>query len=443
MKQAPVHANEKLSQASLEKALASNKYIGMFPLEFACKTDSEVMAEDGEMEATVPSTIHLIPVGQWDHDMYGPITINTTDMMEFAQNFNAKIRNGVFITAGHEGMMELPAVGWITKVEAREDGLWGDVEWNELGTEALCDKQYKFFSPEFYRDYEDPQTHQIYRNVLTGGALTKSPYFKELTPLVASDKICFSDKSINQFSNTDTMNLNELLAKDITTLTDEEKVFIKSHAAELTDEQKASHTAIIEEVAEGETDEERVAREAKEAENVAAGLNPDGSAKAVVDPVVEPVADPVIQASEKGNVQITASELALLRANADKGVQAFAELEKRDVADSVKALMFSEGNKEGRFLPKSTDTLRAFMESLNKAQREKFSALVKELPSSKTIFAEVGAQSATEGTAHAEIESKVKAKMSEKAGMKYSDALKAVMSENPALSARYNEEVSA
>lgn len=417
----------------------------MFPLEFACKTDNEVMAGDGEMEAAVPSTIHLIPVGQWDHDMYGPITINTTDMMEFAQNFNAKIRNGVFITAGHEGMMELPAVGWVTKVEAREDGLWGDVEWNELGMEALCDKQFKFFSPEFYRDYEDPQTHQIYRNVLTGGALTKSPYFKELTPLVASDKICFSDKSINQFSNTDTMNLNELLAKDITTLTDEEKVFIKSHAAELTDEQKVSHTAIIDEPKEGEGDAEtpeaKAAREAKEAENVAAGLNPDGSAKTVEAPAADPAVE--VQASEKGNVQISASELALLRANADKGVQAFAELEKRDVTDGIKALVFSENNRDGRFLPKSETTLRAFMESLNKAQREKFSALVKELPTSKTLFSEIGAQAVTEGTAQAEIESKVKAKMSEKQGMKYSDALKAVMSENPALSARYNEEVSA
>lgn len=401
-------------------------FVGVFPFQFAETQDKEVV---------IPTTIHLIPIGQWDHDLYGPIMINNADIREFAQNFNAGIRKGVFITAGHEGYEELPANGWVTSVEVRDDGLWGNVEWNKLGKETLSDKQYKYFSPEFYRDYEDPQTHQIYRNVLTGGALTKSPYFKELEAVVFSDK-----KLQKQFStnNNDTMNLKDLLAKDKATLTAEEKAFIKSNAAELTDAEKVSHADVIAEEVKTETEEEKTAREAEAKkigdENEAKGLNRDGSAKTV---------DEAAKLSEK--VFITAGELAILRQKADAGAEAFKELEKNKLEVAVGAMIFSETNKTGKFLPKDQGTLKSFMETLNPAQRASFAGLIAHLPASDK-FKEVGSDSAVlDGTALAEVNSKVDAKIaaSEKAGkpMKYSDALKEVMSENEGLEERYDREL--
>ena len=417
------------------KKKASDKFIGVFPFQF-----DEESSDSGV--AAIPDTIHLIPVGQWEHDLYGPIIITASDIREFAQNFNAGIRKGVFITAGHEGMLELPAVGWITKVEGRDDGLWGTVSWNELGEEMLGDRQYKFFSPEFYRDYEDPQDHQLYRNVITGGALTKAPYFKELEAVVFSEK-----KLKKQFNENTTMTIQELLAKKMEELSDEEKAFIKEHASELTDEQKTAYTSIIDEP-KTETEEEKTAREAKEkadkeaadakvaaeAEekakgdaNEAAGLNRDGSAK--------------VEASEK-KVQISASELQMLRNKADEGAKAFAELQKAKLDTAISTLTFSETNKVGKFLPKSKDTLRAFMETLNDAQRTSFAALLAELPKTE-IFTEKGVDAkAVEGTVQAEVEAKVNAKMSANKEMKYSDALRQVFAENSGLTERYNAEVS-
>ena len=117
-------------QAKLEQHLQANKasthYMGVFPFEF-----------EAPAQATLPTTVHLIPTGQWEHDVYGTIKITQADIQQFADNFNAKIRNGVSITAGHEGEQEKPAVGWITKVEARETGLWGTVEWNNTGKALL------------------------------------------------------------------------------------------------------------------------------------------------------------------------------------------------------------------------------------------------------------------------------------------------------------------
>lgn len=418
-----------MKQKELAKKLASTMHVGVFPLEFDAKQD----------KVPIPGTIHLIPIGQWDHDLYGNILITPSDIQEFVSNFNASIRKGVFITAGHEGFEELPAVAWITAVEARDTGLWGMVEWNNQGRSLLEDKAYKFFSPEFYRDYEDPQTHIVYRNVLTGGALTKSPYFKELEAVVFSDKLL--KKKFN--NNNNDMNLKELLAKDITTLSDEEKAFIKSQEAELSAEEKESHKSILVAEVATETEEEKTAREAKEAQdkidleaketgdaNEAAGLNRDGSAK--------------VAASEK--VQITAGELATLRFMADKGAQAFKELAAAKLNDAVKALSFSDTNKAGKFLPKDVATLKTFMESLNEKQQLSFSALMKLLPEAKTteIFKEVGANSgAAEGTAQAEVNSKIDAKMKADPKLKYSDALKQVMSETKGLEERYDAELPA
>lgn len=320
----------------------------------------------------------------------------------------------------------------------RDNGLWGKVEWTDLGKQTLSDKQFKYISPEFYRDYEDPQTHQIYRNVLIAAALTKSPYFKELEAVVFSEQ-----KLRNQFNdNNKIMNLAELLAKDITTLSDEEKAFIKAHAAELTDEQKVSHTAIIdvEDDNTAETPEEKEAREAKEKTDKEAAdkAAADAAAAAGGDDKGGDTTTAPVNASEK--VMISAGELAALRSKANEGAAAFAELKKNKINGAVASLLFSDSNRAGKFLPKSKDNLRAFAESLNDTQLVAFSALVAQLPTNQ-VFNEIGTGKAADGTAQAEVEAKIEAKMKSNDKMSYSDALKEVMSENKGLEERYDSEL--
>jgi hypothetical protein len=237
-------------QTQFAKTKGNNgSFKGMFELEF-----------DDKKGDKIPDTIHLIPIGAWEHDLYGPIIINASDIREYIQNFNAGIRKGVFITAGHEGFQELPAVGWIVELEQRDTGLWGKVNGTKRVKNYFLTKHSNTSHRNCVGINEDPQTHQFYRNVMTGGALTKSPYFKEL------EQIVFSEKAIKNFSNNNkdtTMDLKTLLDKDMTTLSDEEKAFIKANADQLTEEQKASHASIIEEP---ETPEEKEAREKKEAD---------------------------------------------------------------------------------------------------------------------------------------------------------------------------------
>lgn len=401
-----------------KKSKVNEKYRGMIPLEFA----------EDKNKVEIPDVIHIIPIGEWAHDMYGPIIINKSDIREFAQNFNAGVRKGVFITAGHEGFEELPAVGWVQDVEVRDDGLWGTVDWNDNGREALQDKQWKFFSPELCRDYEDPETHSLYRNVLTGGALTKSPYFKELQAIV------FSDKNINKYNeNNMSKTLEEVLAIEVSALTDEDKAVLKENADTLTDEQKITYADALKVEAKAETDEEKTAREAQEQAdaNIAAGLNADGTEKTIEG------GSETIEASEKKMVTINASELKILREKADQGALAFAELDEKNLNESVGTMVFNASTKTGAFLPKDKDAVKAFMKALNKDQRQAFANLIKAIPANQ-MFTEKGDLGNVDTGSIADVDAKVNALMEKNKSMKYSEALKEVFSTNPELEKSYN-----
>ena len=417
---------------TFEKVKASSLFHGVFPFEF----------DDSVSDGNLPNMIHLVPIGSWDHDIYGPIIIGAADIQQFVKNFDAKIRKGVFITAGHEGATELPAQGWITRVLARDTGLWGVVEWNALGKETLTDKQYKFFSPEFYLEYADPETHEVYQNVLTGGALTKSPYFKELEAVV------FSDKNINTQFNDHHMNLKDLLKKKPSELTKEEKDFIKKNKEKMSDSEKETMKEVFADADEEEEEadekdedkeEKKKAKEAKEkkeaddaleAANLAKGLNADGSTKIVAD--------------DKGMVHITAAEYKVLSNKANEGASAFAELQKAKLDTAVSALIFNEKtNTAGKLLPKAEVTLREFMAKLSDEQRKQFSDIFAHVVE-KSIFKEAGdTGSQTTGTVQAEVDAKVTALQASDTTLKYSDAVRKVFAEDGGLYKRYNDEIHA
>lgn len=400
--------------AEQEKIKASGKYVGVFPFEF----------DDTTAAAEIPSWIHLIPIGEWDHNAYGPIIITASGIAQFKKNFDAQIRKGVFITAGHEGFAELPAQGWITKVEARDTGLWGMIDWTQLGKETLSDKQYKFFSPEFYLEYADPETHEVYQNVLTGGALTKSPYFKELEAVV------FSDKNISTQIKDNTMDIKTILKKKFAERTAEEVKFLADNKAKFDDADTAQ-------VSQEETD----AAAAKEKEtgdaNEAAGKNRDGSEKVQ--------ASTKVLVAKDGKIEMSEAEYKALTGKADQGAAAFAELNKAKLNAVVSKLVMSETNKAGRFAPKSETNLRAFIEKLDDAQRTQFSDLIAQLPEAK-LFKELGATGAGEGasagTVAAELDQKVSKVMADDK-LSYSEALRKVFSDNKGLEDRYDAELRA
>ncbi|WP_444667131.1 phage protease [Cereibacter changlensis] len=63
-----------------------------------------------------------------------------------------------------------PAVGWIKAVEARNGALWGRVDWNTDGANAVASRAYRYPSPVFRFD---PATKAVLAMVSAG--LTNNP----------------------------------------------------------------------------------------------------------------------------------------------------------------------------------------------------------------------------------------------------------------------------
>lgn len=98
----------------------------------------------------VPEWVHLTPVGTFSGaDGRGPFTIE--DAEDVIRNSMAAGRlaideNHAIDVAGPKGQPS-PARGWIVAMEARQDGIWGRVEWTSAGSALMQDKAYRGISP--------------------------------------------------------------------------------------------------------------------------------------------------------------------------------------------------------------------------------------------------------------------------------------------------------
>ena len=418
------------------------KEIKRLPIVF--QIDLQIFSESGEF----PKEIQVLPIGKWNHPRFGPIVITREDTEQFKQNFDNGLRKDIPITEGHESFDEKPAVGWFVElINKGGNGLYASIDWNKKGKTLLSEKSYKYFSPEFYSEYEDPETREIHKNVLVGGALTNKPYFKELEAVVLSEQVINNKLKFND------MTLEEILAKKVEELSAEEKTFLNENKDQLDEAQLETYGSVIEKE---ETEEEKKAREEKEAgdANEAKGLNRDGSVKDPVDPKgpadpnpnpdpkdpVDPVNASEFKMNEKGEVIMTSEQAKILTSKANAGYEANKKLEMSEVKIMSDKLTCSEKNSEGKILPKDSEKVFSFMLELTEAQRKTFAELVNSIPSSQ-LFNEKGSGQVSEGSAIKEIELKVKTMMSEDKALSYSEAVITVCKENKELADRYAKEL--
>lgn len=129
----------------------------------------------------VPEWIHLLPAGEIQtQDGRGPYAVGSMEELATAINdAGAKLpvdENHSTDLAAPTGAPS-PARGWIVEVEAREDGLWGRVEWTGQGRVLMEDKSYNGVSPVIVCTK---------KNAVVGllrASLTNTPNLKGLTTL--------------------------------------------------------------------------------------------------------------------------------------------------------------------------------------------------------------------------------------------------------------------
>jgi phage I-like protein len=132
--------------------------------------------------------VHLLPKGRFaGRDGRGPwLATNLDQVIRNTQDYAGKTLLAVdydhqIDKSGQNGQ-PAPAAGWIVNLEARDDGLWGLVEWTAKAAAHIRAKEYRYLSPVF--NYS-PGTNEVKRLLRAG--LTNSPAL-ELTALASTQE---------------------------------------------------------------------------------------------------------------------------------------------------------------------------------------------------------------------------------------------------------------
>ncbi|MDP3181572.1 MAG: phage protease [Desulfobaccales bacterium] len=132
--------------------------------------------------ATLPEWIRILPLGKVELvDSRQPFEVDKGSLAAMVADFESR---GVDLVIDYEHQSlhgeRAPAAGWIKHLEAREDGLWAQVEWTSQAQEYLKRREYRYFSPVLRLD---PETRKPALLMQVG--LTNVPAIKHLPPLVA------------------------------------------------------------------------------------------------------------------------------------------------------------------------------------------------------------------------------------------------------------------
>jgi phage I-like protein len=154
---------------------------------FLVDLGTTILAEGG---APNRNWIQAIPLGVYQHPIYGRIEVTPERVQRFAANVKNGVRGqdlNIDYDHGGDPAQGRRAAGWIADAEARADGLWLLVEWTEAAAEGIRKREWKYFSPEFVEEWEHPKSGEKFKDVLFGGGLTNRPFLKDILPINLSE----------------------------------------------------------------------------------------------------------------------------------------------------------------------------------------------------------------------------------------------------------------
>jgi len=360
--------------------------------------------------------IQAMPLGNYDHPVYGAIEITPERVQHFATNVKNKVRGqDLDIDYDHKAKSG-EAAGWIEDADARGDGLYVLVNWTKQAAQSIKDKAYRYFSPEFVDEWDHPKTGEKFQDVLFGGGLTNRPFLKDIQPINMSE--LFAEQ--NTGGGMDPKLIRQLLGLP----------------EDATDEQV--NTAL----------EERSKEESKNQDGSEGGNENEGEGEGSNENQPDPL---LVMASEgKTNLEVIrklAEDNPAVKALAD-----MVEAQGKQIEMQTNALRLSEAQtrvlkltegKKVAFPAKTTTKLTEILVEAPKQLSDKIYAMFEEITKDGLVeLGERGALTPASGTktAHETFEGAIRKKMSEEK-VSYADAAAAVGLEEPELFENYRAEM--
>lgn len=147
-------------------------------------TEITIAAAGAELpsQGEPPEWIHLLATGTITlADGRGPFKIDPDAVIAATRKlFGDRDLPIDYDHASVGGGKAAPAAGWVTALEAREDGVWGRVRWTKAAAQKIADLEYRYLSPTFVAV---KKTGRVLR--LTGAGLVINPAMT-LTAIAAS-----------------------------------------------------------------------------------------------------------------------------------------------------------------------------------------------------------------------------------------------------------------
>lgn len=135
---------------------------------------------------------HLVPIGEFPHADSGKVQVIDADAIaamlnRFAEEAKHPNFGGLLIDQDHFSYdLDKPSesYGWVKELANREDGIWGRIEFSDLGEQAVKNRRYKFVSPVFWpaREIEKLEGNKVRPRRIDSFGLTNNPNFKGMVP---------------------------------------------------------------------------------------------------------------------------------------------------------------------------------------------------------------------------------------------------------------------
>jgi hypothetical protein len=142
-------------------------------------------------DAVAERTTLKIPVGHWDHPIYGSVDITPEKVKDFKKNFDENVFGAEVhgnYDHGEDRAKGNKASGWVREVNSHDDGLELVVEFTDTAKEEIEKKEWQYISPEWVDEYVDRKNKKNkVKNVLAGFALTNVPFLRGISPINASE----------------------------------------------------------------------------------------------------------------------------------------------------------------------------------------------------------------------------------------------------------------
>ena len=151
-----------------------------------------ILNRDGVLPDNGGGWFHLVPRGEYPHPGSGLVQILDDAAFEAMTNrFQAEAAKpnfaGILVDQEHwsyEPDRSSEAFGWIREIQNRADGLWGRIDWTDLGKAALTNKRYKFVSPVWMPNQVESLGNKKVRPLrLDSAGLTNNPNLRGMVPL--------------------------------------------------------------------------------------------------------------------------------------------------------------------------------------------------------------------------------------------------------------------